>query len=188
MQTTLPTSAVRAAGTLTRLAPAEVEAKHRAGEPIALVDVRTPIEFAAVHAANAIHVPLDSFDPAKLPCSAGSTPVLLCKSGGRATKAANRLVEAGIDCIVVEGGTDAWVAAGLPVVRERSVISLERQVRIAAGSLVLIGAVLALLVHPYFIGLSAFVGAGLVFAGVTNTCGMGLLLARMPWNRVASTK
>lgn len=188
MQTANPTSVVHATGTLTRLAPAEVDRKRQAGEPIALVDVRTPIEFATVRAVGAVHAPLDSLDPAKLPCPAGSMPALLCKSGGRAAKAANRLVEAGIDCIVVDGGTDAWVAAGLPVVRERSVISLERQVRIAAGSLVLIGAVLALLVHPYFIGLSAFVGAGLVVAGVTNTCGMGLLLARMPWNRVASSK
>ena len=83
----------------------------------------------------------------------------------------------------VEGGTQACVSAGLPVVRGKKAISLERQVRIAAGSLVLIGAVLAWLVHPAFIGLSAFVGAGLVFAGITDTCGMGMLLARMPWNQ-----
>jgi len=68
--------------------------------------------------------------------------------------------------------------------RGKRTISLERQVRIAAGSLVLLGAVLSLLVHPYFIGLAAFVGAGLVFAGVTDTCGMAMCLARMPWNQV----
>ena len=84
----------------------------------------------------------------------------------------------------MEGGTLACVEAGLPVVRGRKAISLERQVRIAAGLLVLLGALLGWLVHPAFVGLSAFVGAGLVFAGVTDTCGMGLLLARMPWNRV----
>jgi hypothetical protein len=79
------------------------------------------------------------------------------------------------------------VAAGLPVVRGSKAISLERQVRMAAGSLVLLGILLAWLVHPACYGLSALVGAGLVFAGMTNTCGMGLLLARMPWNRCGRT-
>ena len=82
------------------------------------------------------------------------------------------------------GGTLAWDAAGLPVVRGKKTILLERQVRIAAGFLVLVGAVLALVVHPYFVGLSAFVGAGLMFAGITDSCGMGMLLAKMPWNRI----
>ena len=85
----------------------------------------------------------------------------------------------------VEGGTAAWEAAGLPVVRGKKTISLERQVRIAAGVLVLVGSALGYFVHPYFIGVAAFVGAGLTFAGVTDTCGMGMLLARMPWNQVS---
>ena len=85
---------------------------------------------------------------------------------------------------VVEGGTQAWVAAGLPVVKgSKSAISIERQVRIGAGILVLTGVILGSLIHPAFFGLSAFIGAGLVFAGVTNWCGMGLLLAKAPWNR-----
>ena len=83
----------------------------------------------------------------------------------------------------VEGGTLACEQAGLPVERGRKTMSLERQVRITAGSLVVIGTVLGRFVHPGFYGLSAFVGAGLVFAGVTDTCGMGMLLARMPWNQ-----
>jgi rhodanese-related sulfurtransferase len=86
--------------------------------------------------------------------------------------------------VVVVGGTLAWTAAGLPVVRgEAKMISLERQVRIAAGALVATGAVLAQVVHPGFIWLSGVVGAGLVFAGITDFCGMGLLIARLPWNR-----
>ena len=84
----------------------------------------------------------------------------------------------------VEGGTLACVDAGLPVVRGKKAVSLERQVRIAAGSLVLLGAALSF-VHPAFVGLSAFVGAGLVFSGITDTCGMGMILARMPWNQVS---
>ena len=85
----------------------------------------------------------------------------------------------------VDGGTKAWAEAGLPVVRGQKAISLERQVRIVAGSLVLIGIVLGFLVHQSLFGLAAFAGAGLLFAGITDTCGMGLLLARMPWNQVA---
>jgi hypothetical protein len=83
----------------------------------------------------------------------------------------------------VEGGTLACVEAGIPVVRRRKAISLERQVRIVAGLLVFLGAILGGFVHPAFIGLSAFVGAGLVFAGITDTCGMGMILPRMPWNQ-----
>ena len=85
----------------------------------------------------------------------------------------------------VEGGTLAWAAAGLPVVRGRKAVSLERQVRIAAGSLVAAGVGLGVFVHPALLGLAAFVGAGLVFSGVTDTCGMGVVLGRLPWNRAA---
>jgi hypothetical protein len=78
----------------------------------------------------------------------------------------------------------AWERAGLPMVRgARGSISLERQVRIGAGTLVLAGVVMGWLIHPAFFGFSAFVGAGLVFAGVTDWCGMGMLLAKMPWNQ-----
>jgi tetrahydrodipicolinate N-succinyltransferase len=85
---------------------------------------------------------------------------------------------------VVEGGTELWAAAGLPTEGTgRKVISIERQVRIGAGSLVLTGLILGFLFHPAFFALSAFIGAGLVFAGITDWCGMGLLLARAPWNR-----
>ena len=87
------------------------------------------------------------------------------------------------ECGQRRGRDDGLAAAGLPVVRGKKAISLERQVRIAAGSLGLLGAVLGGFVHPAFLGLSAFVGAGLIFAGVTDTCGMGLVLTRMPWNQ-----
>ena len=151
-----------------------------------LVDVRTPLEYAEVHAAGATLVPLDELSTERLgePPTADDPLYLLCQSGARATKAAAKLASSGWrHCVVVEGGTVAWLAAGLPVVRRPGVISLERQVRIAAGSLVLIGAAMGWLVHPGFFGLCALVGAGLVFAGVTNFCGMGLLLAKLPCNR-----
>ena len=85
----------------------------------------------------------------------------------------------------VERGTQAWQEAGLPVVRGKKILSLERQVRIAAGILVLIGAMLGWIIHPAFTGMSAFVGAGLVFSGITDSCAMGMLLAKMPWNQLS---
>ena len=98
--------------------------------------------------------------------------------------ACEKFVAAGYHNVVsVEGGTAAWEAAGFPVQRGKKAVSLERQVRILAGALVLLGAMLAWFVHPAFVFLSGFIGAGLVFAGVTDTCGMAMALGRMPWNQ-----
>jgi rhodanese-related sulfurtransferase len=154
-----------------------------------LIDVRTPVEFREVHVAVARNVPLDDLDPAAVMKSRSgchADPVyLICRSGSRGRQACERFLAAGYTNVVnVEGGTLACVEAGLPIVRGQQAISLERQVRIAAGLLVLLGAVLGWFVHPAFFAISALVGGGLVFAGVTDTCGLGLLLARMPWNQV----
>ena len=109
---------------------------------------------------------------------------VICKSGGRSARAVEKLTAAGLDNVFgVDGGTDAWVAADLPIVRGRGVISLERQVRIGAGLLVAIGTTLGLLISPWILALPLFVGCGLLFAGITDWCGMGLLLAKAPWNR-----
>ncbi len=161
----------------------------RTGGKIDLLDVRTPVEFRELHAADARNVPLDRLDPAAVMQARHGQQdqplYVICRSGSRGRQACEKFVAAGYTNIVnVEGGTLAWSECGLPVVRGKKTISLERQVRIAAGLLVLAGALLGWLVHPAFIGLSAFVGAGLVFAGITDTCGMGLMLARMPWNQV----
>ena len=164
--------------------PSESRQRHDAGVAF-LIDVRTPAEHRAIHAQGATLMPLDRFDPAAVKASVpeGQTIHLLCRSGGRAKMAAQRLADAGCPCVVVEGGTDAWAAADLPVVRGRSAMSLERQVRIVAGLLVLIGVVLGFAVHPYWSGLAGLVGAGLTVAGLTDTCLMGMLIAKMPWNR-----
>ena len=152
-----------------------------------LLDVRTPVEFAEVHVPQANNIPLGDLEPDHLPYPKSESIYLLCASGKRADVAARRLVQAGFsEAQVVAGGTQAWVSASLPVHRGQSkAISLERQVRIAAGLLVVTGVLLGWFVNRYFFGLSAFVGAGLVFAGITDFCGMGLLLARLPWNRRA---
>lgn len=161
--------------------PQDLQARLGAG-PCRLVDVRTPGEQRAVHIAGATMLPLDALDPARLPAGAGPV-LLLCQSGARAELAAKRLEAAGQECLVVTGGIQAWIAAGLPVVRGRGAIPLERQVRLGAGLLVLTGAALAWSVHPYWLGLCAFVGCGLTFSGLTGWCGMAMILARMPWNR-----
>ena len=164
----------------------------REGRRVDLIDVRTPIEFREVHLQAARNVPLDRLDPKAVMAERGhaaSQPLyVVCKSGSRGKQACEQFLAAGFTNIVnVEGGTLACVEAGLPVKTGKKAISLERQVRIVAGSLVLLGILLGWLVHPACYGLSAFVGAGLVFAGITDTCGMGLLLARMPWNRFGQT-
>ncbi len=176
--------------TVSTITPRRLEELRSAGQPIDLFDVRTPVEFREVHVPFARNVPLDRLDPAAVAgertAPAGEPVYVICKSGSRGQKACEKLLAAGVSAINVEGGTQAWIDVGLPVVRGKRTISLERQVRIAAGSLVVLGAVLAWLVHPGFIGLPALVGAGLLFSGLTDSCAMGMVLARMPWNRVAA--
>jgi rhodanese-related sulfurtransferase len=172
------------------ISPRDLAARHQSGDPVDLIDVRTPVEYREVHCPFARNVPLSDLDPKAVMAArtgAADAPLyVICKSGSRGRQACERFLAAGFANVVnVAGGTSAWVECGLPVNRGKTAISLERQVRIAAGALVLVGTTLGGFVHPYFLGLSAFVGAGLVFAGLTDTCGMGLLLARMPWNRVA---
>ncbi len=172
---------------VTTISPRDLLALKTAGQPIELIDVRTPVEFREVHADLARNVPLDTLDPRALMQSRPPEQPLyvICRSGSRGRQACERLQSAGYPNVVnVDGGTQAWTEAGLPVVRGQKAMSLERQVRIAAGSLVLLATLLGWLVHPVFLGVSAFVGAGLIFAGITDTCGMGLVLAKMPWNKV----
>ena len=173
--------------------PQELAKLSKEGRKIDLIDVRTPVEFREVHVEVARNVPLDQLDPAALmQARNGSTnePLyVICRSGSRGQQACEKFLKAGFSNVVnVEGGTLACVEAGLSVIRGKKAISLERQVRIAAGSLVLLGAGLGAFVHPAFMGLSAFVGAGLMFSGITDTCGMGMLLARMPWNGCSQTE
>ncbi len=149
------------------------------------VDVRTPVEYSEKHIPGAALHPLHELDAAKVREKAGDRPVcLICRTGNRARQAAAKLAEAGHgEVTVLDGGVEAWEAAGLPLNRGAKGMSLERQVRIAAGALVLIGVLGSLAIHPAILALSGFVGAGLIFAGATDWCGMGLLLARMPWNQ-----
>jgi rhodanese-related sulfurtransferase len=175
--------------TVSTITPLQFAELCKQGRKLNLIDVRTPVEFREVHVEFARNAPLDRLDPAALMQSGNASTeeplYLICRSGSRGRQACEKFLAAGFSNVVnVEGGTLGCVESGLPIVRGKKAISLERQVRIAAGLLVLLGALFGWLVHPAFIGLSAFIGAGLVFAGITDTCGMGMLLARMPWNQV----
>jgi len=157
---------------------AEARERLSRGEGV-LVDVREYPEWAAAHVEGGRLVPLGELRARPEAVGDAGTVFLLCAGGRRAREAAAVLAGEGrVEPVVIEGGLAAWRQAGLPVGRARGPISLERQVRIAAGALVLAG-----LLIPGALPLAAFVGAGLVFAGVTDTCGMGLLLAKAPWNR-----
>jgi len=173
---------------ISKTAAAEVSAAVSSGRG-SLLDVRTPAEFEEIHATGAHSVPLDILDRPAAEALRLKHPgpiYLLCASGIRATRAAEKLAADGVlDLVVVEGGTNAWATAGLPVVRGRKTISIERQVRIGAGSLVVLGTTLGWFVHPGFFLLAGLVGAGLVFAGVTDICGLAIVLAKAPWNRSA---
>jgi rhodanese-related sulfurtransferase len=169
---------------ITTISPAAVHAAQQEGLPLDLIDVRTPAERAEVHARGSRAVALD-VAAEDLP---KDRPVyVLCAGGMRARNVSQRLAAAGLDNVkVVEGGTNAWVAAGLPVVRgAKAAFGIERQVRSIIGGAVLTGALLAWFVHPGWIWLSAFFGAGLLMAGITNFCGLALVVAAMPWNRTA---
>ena len=173
--------------TITAIKPQQLSDLCSNGKRIDLIDVRTPVEYQEVHVEIARNVPLDQLNPTDFiqarNGSANEPPYVIRRSGSRGQQACEMFLKAGFSNVVnIEGGTMACVEAGLPVVRGKKAISLERQVRIAAGSLALLGAALSF-VHPAFIGISAFIGAGLLFAGITDTCGMGMILARMPWNQ-----
>lgn len=166
------------------LTPNQLRELCQSGQCIDLIDVRTPVEFREVHLDIARNVPLDQLNPAQVMQGRGDKPLyIVCRSGSRGKQACELFHKAGFTNVInIEGGTLACVDAGLPATRGKKAISLERQVRIAAGLLVLTGVGLGF-VHPGFFGLAGFVGAGLVFAGITDTCGMGMILARMPWNQ-----
>ncbi|MSR53054.1 MAG: DUF2892 domain-containing protein [Gemmataceae bacterium] len=154
-------------------------------KPIRLIDVRMPMEFEAVHAKGATNIPLDRFDSTAVLSGPDDAIYVICGTGSRGQKACEKLIATNpsVRVVNVDGGTVAWEAAGLPVIRGRKSMSLERQVRIAAGSIILLSFGLAIFVHKGLLGLAALVGAGLVFAGMSDWCGMGMLLGKMPWNR-----
>lgn len=154
-------------------------------ENTTLIDVREHPEFANERVSGAKLIPLGEIENRHLEIDHNHTVYVICRSGRRSSEAQAKLHALGFKNVVnVKGGMNAWKAENLPIERdENAVWDLERQVRFTAGLFVFSGVLLSFLVHPYFILLSGFVGAGLMFAAITNTCAMGMILAKMPWNR-----
>lgn len=154
-----------------------------------LLDVRTPGEFENAHIEGAYNVPLDQLhEHAAEVRGATGQVVLICQSGRRAQQAEQLLRRSGMSNVhVLDGGMNAWIAGGYQVKHVRARMSLERQVRIVAGAIVAVGAASALWISPLFAIVPLLIGSGLVFAGITDTCAMGMLLARLPYNRGAGT-
>lgn len=173
---------------MTTLAPIGAEnlrARLKARE-VTLVDIREPDEYAHEHIDGAVSMPLSRLEDGRLTLEAHGDVVFHCKSGMRTNSNCARLA-AHVDgkAFMLEGGLDAWKRAGLPVRADKEApLELNRQVQITVGVLILTGAALGAFAHPAFYALSALMGAGLTFAGVSGRCGMAHLLARAPWNRV----
>lgn len=162
---------------------AELKDEICAGRRPQMIDVRTASEYASGHIPCTVHIPMDQFEARRKDLRLEDGVVLVCKAGSRAQIVAGWL-GANSAVRVLEGGTDAWRREGLDVVMSaKSRWSLERQVRLAAGLLVLAGTALEVGGVHGAIWLAMFVGAGLTFAGATDICGMGILLAKMPWNQ-----
>lgn len=172
-----------------RIHPVDLMAKKTAD--MCILDVRTAAEVKAAGLPDCLHIPLHELTPERLQAEIeksgknGSAVYLLCQGGKRAEMAADQLKgNVGAELVIIEGGMNAVQQANIPLASQgKKVMSLERQVRIAAGFLVLAGAILGTWVNAGFYGLSAFVGAGLIYAGISDTCMMGMIIARMPWNK-----
>jgi rhodanese-related sulfurtransferase len=161
----------------------ELKTEIQQGHRPQMIDVRTPTEYAAGHIPCTINIPMDQFEARRKDLHLEDGMVLVCKGGTRARIVAGWLPgSAGVR--VLAGGTEAWIKDGLEVVTSaKTRWSLERQVRLVAGLLVLSGTVLATSGIHWGVWLAMFVGAGLTFAGATDICMMGILLAKMPWNQ-----
>ncbi|GAA1387956.1 rhodanese-like domain-containing protein [Catellatospora chokoriensis] len=156
---------------------------------VLLVDVRTPGEYETAHIAGSINLPLDQVDShlQYIVAAAGTTMVVVCQSGNRAGQCQTKLAAAGLtDTAVMTGGMNAWLAEDGPVIRGRQRWSLERQVRLAAGGIVLTS-ILVSIWFPAARYLAGFIGAGLTFAALTDTCAMGMMLSKLPYNRSANS-
>lgn len=167
------------------ISPKDANALASRETNVVLLDVRTPAEFSEVHIENSVNIPQDMLaKKIEELRQSGRTYIVYCRAGHRSLAATNMMMQAGISSVkMMEGGIERWQKDRLAVVKGKKVISLEGQVRIAAGFLMLLGIVLAGFVHTAFILISIFVACGLIFAGLTNTCMMGKLLMKLPYNK-----
>lgn len=158
---------------------------HMKKGDVVVIDIREKDEYAREHIEGAVSLPLSQLDKAPITIHANKSAVFHCRSGIRTDENCAILAEhATGDAFILEGGLNEWKKAGLPLeVNTSAPLEINRQVQITAGAIVLLGVFLGLLVHASFFAISAFVGMGLMFAGISGWCGMAKLLGAMPWNR-----
>jgi rhodanese-related sulfurtransferase len=171
---------------LNKIDPVKAKALLDSGKAL-LIDIRESDEFAREHVPGAHHVPLSGFNAADFTGEHDRIAIFHCASGARTAEAAPKILGCAFaEVYQLDQGLAGWKKAGLGTVVNRSMpISIQRQVQITAGTMVLVGVILGFAISPWFFALSAFVGAGLTFAGISGTCAMASLLAFMPWNRRA---
>jgi glyoxylase-like metal-dependent hydrolase (beta-lactamase superfamily II) len=165
------------------IAPGELQALAAGTSPPVMLDVRSPLEFESEHIEGSVNVPLEALASRLEAMAPAGDMVLVCRSGVRAMVAAETVARAGRRARVLEGGILAWRRARLPLREGRKHLAVDRQVQLVAGGMVLLGSALTALVSPWFLLVPAFFGAGLTFAGATGTCGLALVLMKLPWNR-----
>ncbi len=170
---------------LKMVSPKEAYALTANDPNVKYLDVRSAMEFNEAHIKDSINIPIDmlmgKIDELN---RAGQSYVVLCRTGNRSPMAADMLIQSGIQSVkVMDGGMTQWQKQKLPVIKGLGGISLERQVRIIAGSLILSGIILAKIINPWFLGISIFVCCGLIYAGLTDNCLMGMLLMKLPYNK-----
>ena len=177
--------------TIPTIMPDELQRLKQSGENLRVIDVRSPSEYRSGHIQGAQSVPLEDVQTGRISALTSrldrypnETLYVTCHSGTRARQAAEQLAAYGIrNVALLEGGTQAWEEAGLPMKRCGNAISLERQVQVTIGSLLVLKVIFGFTVHELFFVLSALIGSGLIVAGLTRWCGMARLIAKMPWNR-----
>ncbi|QSZ52560.1 rhodanese-like domain-containing protein [Paenarthrobacter sp. AT5] len=177
-----------AASAVTALAPEALQSWIKEHQDLVVIDVRSAAEFESMHIRGSYNVPLSllSEHTDELAARLGSRVVLVCQSGVRAEQARQRLAKSGIDtAYVLTGGAPGYAAAGGDVVKGKDRWDLERQVRLVAGSLVVLGLAGGKFISPKIRTLAGVIGTGLTFSAATNTCAMGKAISAMPWNKAA---
>jgi rhodanese-related sulfurtransferase len=165
------------------ISPQEAQQVLNSGRDHVALDVRTPVEFGASHVPGFRNLPVTELEKAEF-AECCKPVVLMCRSGKRAEMAAQKLAGIPGELLIINGGIEGWQSAGLPVEQSHAApMSLERQVQVTIGTILLLATAAGVLVHPYAFYVAGFIGAGLLFAGLTGTCALGMLIARMPWNR-----
>lgn len=167
-----------------QISPADVAANT---DETVLLDVRSPIEFETEHIANSLNVPLEQLEARSEEVPRKGRLVVICRSGKRAERGAYTLLGKGFQPKVLEGGMVAWRKAGLPIKEGKKMLPIERQIQLIVGGGVLTGVLLGVFINPWFLIIPGFLGAGFTFAGLSGTCGLGIMLGKAPWNQVETS-